>query len=288
MTETATPALDRRLNAFRPDLADETLRGTVEASAFVRGDMVSIAVPVADLRPAPDLARGIDTQLLFGEPVKVFDRRDGFAWVQALEDGYVGYLPEAQLTTESVPTHRIAVPRTFVYPEAELRKVPLHALSMGSRVTVTGEAETRGTRYFLLSTGGAVIARHCIEETAVLSADYVAIAETFLETPYLWGGRSGFGIDCSGLVQVAMMMAGRKILRDSDMQAGFGTPIAREELVRGDLVFWKGHVGIMEDEKTMLHANGHTMTVARENLNAAIERIGWLYQQPTGFRRPHA
>jgi cell wall-associated NlpC family hydrolase len=260
----------------------------VEAAAFVRGDMASIAVPVADLRPAPDLSRGIDTQLLFGEPVKVFDRRDGLAWVQALEDGYVGYLPEAQLTSETVPTHRIAVPRTFVYPEAELRKVPFHALSMGSRVTVTGEAETRGTRYFLLSTGGAVIARHCIEETAVLSADYVAIAETFLETPYLWGGRSGFGIDCSGLVQLAMMMAGRKILRDSDMQAGFGTPIAREELVRGDLVFWKGHVGIMEDEKTMLHANGHTMTVARENLNAAIERIGWLYQQPTGFRRPHA
>jgi cell wall-associated NlpC family hydrolase len=288
MTDTATPALDRRLNAFRPDLADETLRGTVEAAAFVRGDMASIAVPVADLRPAPDLSRGIDTQLLFGEPVKVFDRRDGFAWVQALEDGYVGYLPEAQLTSETVPTHRIAVPRTFVYPEAELRKVPFHALSMGSRVAVTGEAETRGTRYFLLSTGGAVIARHCIEETAVLSADYVAIAETFLETPYLWGGRSGFGIDCSGLVQLAMMMAGRKILRDSDMQAGFGTPIAREELVRGDLVFWKGHVGIMEDEKTMLHANGHTMTVARENLNAAIERIGWLYQQPTGFRRPHA
>jgi cell wall-associated NlpC family hydrolase len=288
MTDTATPALDRRLNAFRPDLADETLRGTVEAAAFVRGDMASIAVPVADLRPAPDLSRGIDTQLLFGEPVKVFDRRDGFAWVQALEDGYVGYLPEAQLTSETVPTHRIAVPRTFVYPEAELRKVPFHALSMGSRVTVTGEAETRGTRYFLLSTGGAVIARHCIEETAVLSADYVAIAETFLETPYLWGGRSGFGIDCSGLVQLAMMMAGRKILRDSDMQAGFGTPIAREELVRGDLVFWKGHVGIMEDEKTMLHANGHTMTVARENLDAAIERIGWLYQQPTGFRRPHA
>jgi cell wall-associated NlpC family hydrolase len=288
MTDTATPALDRRLNAFRPDLADETLRGTVDATAFVRGETASIAVPVADLRPAPDFSRGIDTQLLFGEPVKVFEAREGFAWVQALEDGYVGYLPEAQLASATVPTHRIAVPRTFVYPEAELRKVPLHALSMGSRIAVTCEAETRGTRYFLLSTGGAVIARHCIPEDAVLSQDYVTIAQSFLETPYLWGGRSGFGIDCSGLVQVAMMMAGRKILRDSDMQAGFGTPIAREELVRGDLVFWKGHVGIMEDEKTMLHANGHTMTVARENLDAAIERIGWLYQQPTGFRRPLA
>lgn len=286
MTDTLTPALDRRLHAFRPDLADETLRGKVDATRFVRPQMASIAVPVADLRPAPDFSRGIDTQLLFGEPVHVFDERDGFAWVQSLEDGYVGYLPQAQLMPTRQPTHRISVPRTFVYPEAELRKVPLHALSMGSRITVTGEAETRGTRYVLLSTGGAVIARHCIEETAVLSEDYVAIAETFLETPYLWGGRSGFGIDCSGLVQLAMMMAGKKILRDSDMQAGFGTTIAREDLVRGDLVFWKGHVGIMEDEKTMLHANGHTMTVARENLDAAIERIGWLYQQPTGYRRP--
>ncbi|WP_377297731.1 NlpC/P60 family protein [Rhizobium sp. SGZ-381] len=288
MTETSVPTLDRRLNAFRADLADETLRGKVEAAAFARGEPASVAVPVADLRPAPDLSRGIDTQLLFGEPLRVFDRRDGFAWVQALEDGYVGYLPEAQLTSATVPTHRISVPRTFVYPQAELRMVPLQALSMGSRITAIGEAETRGTRYFLLASGGAVIARHCIEETAVLSADYVTIAESFLETPYLWGGRSGFGIDCSGLVQLAMMMAGRKILRDSDMQAGFGTPIARHDLVRGDLVFWKGHVGIMEDEKTLLHANGHTMTVARENLDAAIERIGWLYEQPTAFRRPPA
>ncbi|MBP2548376.1 cell wall-associated NlpC family hydrolase [Neorhizobium galegae] len=288
MTETSVPALDRRLNAFRADLADETLRGKVEAAAFARGEPAFVAVPVADLRPAPDLSRGIDTQLLFGEPLRVFDRRDGFAWVQALEDGYVGYLPEAQLTSETVPTHRISVPRTFVYPQAELRMVPLQALSMGSRITVIGEAETRGTRYFLLASGGAVIARHCIEETAVLSSDYVTIAESFLETPYLWGGRSGFGIDCSGLVQLAMMMAGRKILRDSDMQAGSGTPIARQDLVRGDLVFWKGHVGIMEDEKTLLHANGHTMTVARENLDAAIDRIGWLYEQPTAFRRPPA
>jgi cell wall-associated NlpC family hydrolase len=173
-----------------------------------------------------------------------------------------------------------------VYPEAELRKPPRAALSMGSRITVTGEAETRGTRYFTLADGGAVIARHCLPLGQTIADDYVSIAETFVETPYLWGGRSGFGIDCSGLVQLAMMMAGRKAPRDSDMQAFLGEEIVREQLRRGDLVFWKGHVGVMENEQTLLHANGHTMSVARENLNAAIERIGWLYDRPTGYRRP--
>ncbi|MDO1580661.1 NlpC/P60 family protein [Rhizobium oryzicola] len=281
-----TQPLDRRLHAFRPDLADERLRGQVEASIFSTGEPAVVSAPVADLRPAPDLARGIDTQLLFGENVRVFERRDGWAWVQSDEDGYVGYLPETSLGQPFEATHRIAVPRTFVYPEAELRKVPLQALSMGSRVRVTGEAETRGTRYFLLESGGAVIAAHCVPIEEAASDDYVAVATRFLETPYLWGGRSGFGIDCSGLVQLSMMMTGRKILRDSDMQASFGQEIAREELRRGDLVFWKGHVGLMEDAETLLHANGHTMTVARENLDAAIERIGWLYQYPTGYRRP--
>jgi len=108
----------------------------------------------------------------------------------------------------------------------------------------------------------------------------------FIETPYLWGGRSGFGIDCSGLVQLSMAMAGRRVLRDTDMQVkSLGVEIERDELRRGDLVFWKGHVGLMENEETLLHANGHTMNVARENLAAAIERIGWLYEKPTAFRR---
>jgi cell wall-associated NlpC family hydrolase len=281
-----TPPLDRRLHVVRADLADIRLEGRVAADRFVTGTPATIGVPLADLRPAPDAARGIDTQLLFGEPVSVFEWRDGWAWVQAEEDGYVGYLPEEQLAPVMQATHWISVPRSFVYPQAELRKVPLHVLSMGSRVTVTGEAETRGTRYLLLAGGGAIIARHAIPMGEVLAADYVTIASEFLHTPYLWGGRSGFGIDCSGLVQLAMMMAGQKAPRDSDMQGQFGTAIERHELVRGDLVFWKGHVGIMEDAETLLHANGHTMTVARENLGSAIERIGWLYEQPTGYRRP--
>jgi cell wall-associated NlpC family hydrolase len=279
-----TNTLDRRLHAFRPDLADETLQGQVEATRFTAGLPAQVSVPVAALRPVPDLARGIDTELLIGETVRVFDRADSWAWVQADEDGYVGYLPETHLGPVEAPTHRIVVPRSFIYPEPELRKPHVGVLSMGSRITIVGEAETRGNHYHVLADGTAVMSSHCRPVSEHLD-DFVAVATRFVETPYLWGGRSGLGIDCSGLTQLALMMTGQKFPRDTDMQAKVGTEIAREDLRRGDLVFWKGHVGIMEDAETLLHANGHTMTVARENFEAAVKRIGWLYEQPTGYRR---
>lgn len=280
--------LDRRLNAFRPDLADAALEGVVEAERYVSGMPARIAVPVAGLRRRPDPQAGIDTEILFGEDVAIFDKADGWAWVQAAADGYVGYVPEAVLVEGApAPTHRVTVPRTFVYPGPDLRFPASAALSMGSRLVVVGETETRGTGYCLLADGGAVIANHCLRMEEPVAGDYVAVAARFLETPYLWGGRSGFGIDCSGLVQLALMMVGKTAPRDSDMQAqGLGIAIDRDQLRRGDLVFWRGHAGIMEDDETLLHANGHTMTVARENFEAAVQRIGWLYEQPTGYRRP--
>lgn len=282
---TALP--DRRLNAYRPDLAEARLCGVVAAERYTEGEPSRIAVPVAALRPRPDAAAGIDTELLFGETLRVLDRAEGWAWVKADADGYVGYLPEAVLGPPAAATHVVTAPRTFAYAGADLRTPAAFALSMGSRLTVVGESETRGTRYLTLAGGPSVVAAHCRPCEAPAEADYVAVAARFLETPYLWGGRSGFGIDCSGLVQLAMAMAARPAPRDSDMQAaGLGEPIAREDLTRGDLVFWKGHVAIMEDEATILHANGHTMSVAREGLEEAIRRIGWLYQQPTGYRRP--
>ncbi len=280
--------LDRRLNAYRPDLADARLEGQVEASRFVEGEAGTVAVPVADLRPRPDRSAGIDTQLLLGEPLRVFERRDGWAWVQAETDGYVGYMDDSQLVLPAQQTtFWITQPRTFVYPEPDMKRPRGPALSMGSRIAVAGEAETRGTRYLLLAGGGAVIAAHCALTGTTNGDDYVAIAARLLETPYLWGGKSAFGIDCSGLVQLSMMMAGRSAPRDSDMQAqGLGEEIAFDQLRRGDLVFWKGHVAIMEDETMMIHANGHTMSVAREGLKAAVERIGYLYGAPTICRRP--
>ncbi|THV17389.1 C40 family peptidase [Rhizobium rhizophilum] len=281
--------LDRRLNAFRPDLADIALKGQVEAERFVTPEPAMVSRPVVALRPKPDRAIGIDTELLLGEEVHVFERAEGWAWVQAIGDGYVGYLPEDALGPVVTPTHIVTVPRTFVYSGADLRFPTRMVLSMGSRLRIAGEAETRGTRYLLLADGGALVARHLGPVSDPPAPDYVSVAGLFHETPYLWGGKSGFGIDCSGLVQIAMRMAGHAAPRDSDMQAsGLGMPIERRALRRGDLVFWKGHVAIMEDEMTMIHANGHTMTVARETLEAAIERIGWLYGAPTGYRRPVA
>lgn len=281
--------LDRRLHAFRPDLADIALQGQVEADRFVPSEPALITRPVVALRQKPDASIGIDTELLIGEEVGVFESRDGWAWVQALDDGYVGYLPEEALGPLVAPTHIVTAPRTFVYSGADLRFPTRMALSMGSRLTVVGEAETRGTRYLMLSDGGALVASHLRPIADPPAPDYVAVAALLLETPYLWGGKSGFGIDCSGLVQLAMRLAGHSAPRDSDMQAsGLGRAIDRQALRRGDLVFWKGHVAIMEDETTMIHANGNTMSVARETLEAAIERIGWLYGTPTGYRRPVA
>ncbi|MCV9962107.1 NlpC/P60 family protein [Pararhizobium sp. BT-229] len=279
---------DRRLNAYRTDLAEERLRGVVEAASYVSGSPGLICVPVVQMRARPELECGTDTELLLGETVRVLDTDGGWAWVKADFDGYVGYVPDYAVSpvVRSL-THIITAPRTFIYTGPDLKFPTVQALSMGNRIAVIDERETRGTRYFLLEGGQAVIAGHCVALGEPLGDDYVSVATRFVETPYLWGGRSGFGIDCSGLVQLSMMMTGKSVPRDTDMQAkGLGTAINRDELRRGDLVFWKGHVAIMEDEQTLLHANGHTMTVSREGLEDAIRRIGWLYDQPTGYRRP--
>jgi len=282
---------DRRLNAFRPDLADERLRGAVDAARFVAGKAGRIAVPVADLRRAPRPDAGLDTQLLCGEAVRVFDDGEGWAWVQAVRDGYVGYVAASAIVSDGpTPTHVVCLPRTFIYPGPDMKLPAGGALSLGSGVAIVGDAETRGTAYSLLASGEAIVSRH-LRPVGVRDADYVAVAETLLGAPYLWGGTSAFGIDCSGLVQLSMRMTGVNVLRDTDMQAAtIGTTLDQGDdfsgLRRGDLVFWKGHVAVMADEGMILHASGHTMTVACEPLREAIDRIGYLYGGPTGLRRP--
>lgn len=282
--------LDRRLNAVREDLADEALRGRIPDRRFAAGRAMRVTAPVADLRRAADPKSGLDTQLILGDAVRVFDSVGGCAWIQG-PDGYVGYIDADALGERAATaTHRVAVPRSFVYPGPDLRLPRSRQLSMGCAVNVIGEAETRGTRYLLLEDGSAMIAGHLvgIDHPA---QDYVSVAESLVNTPYLWGGNSGFGIDCSGLVQLSMRLAGKSVLRDTDMQeASIGSAVETSgnlsEIQRGDLVFWKGHVAIVTGPDEIIHANGHTMMVTREALSGAIARIGYLYGGPTSVRRP--
>ena len=284
-------AHDPRLHAFRSDLADTRLKDEIAAERYVAGRPARIEAAVVDVRSAPALEAGINTQLLRGDDVSIFEDAKGWCWVQAERDGYVGYVSEAAISTRDLAlTHQVVAPRSFLYPGPDLRFPRTGQVSIGSTLPIVGFAETRGTEYALLPSGEAVIAGH-LRSAGEFEADYVAVAERLLHTPYLWGGVSGFGIDCSGLVQLSMRMAGRDVLRDSDMQAdSIGEPMEPaadfSNLRRGDLVFWKGHVAIMTDGENMIHASGHTMMVSREGLKQAIERIGYLYGGPTGFRRP--
>ncbi len=281
--------LDKRLHAYRDDLANEELRGRVNSARFVKGETAKITSHFADILDEPHQKAGLQTQILFGHEVAVFERKNGWAWIQRHSDGYVGYIREDALQSGSAEaTHMVLAPRTFLYPDTDLKKPRVGYRSMGSKLTVVDSATNRGTDYCLLDTGEAIIAHHLIE-LGDWKDDYVSIAETLLHTPYLWGGDTGFGIDCSGLVFLAQMLCGKTVLRDSDMQAtSLGEEISFDEnaLNRGDLIFWKGHVGIMRDEETLLHANGHTMNVALEPLREAVARIGYLYGEPTMARRP--
>ncbi|NKC03448.1 C40 family peptidase [Brucella haematophila] len=283
--------LDRRLNAYRADLADERLTDKVEAARFIAGTEMQVTASVVDLRSEPRPDSGPQTQIIYGDTVRVFEEMDGWCWVQAERDGYTGYVSASFIEKpQGAATHMVTVPRSFVYPGSDLRFPHTQALSLGSRVRIVGSSETRGTQYAVLESGEAMIASH-LAPIGEHAADYVAVSETLLHTPYLWGGTSGFGIDCSGLVQLSMWVAGRKVLRDSDMQQNtLGTVLEPNgnysNLQRGDLVFWKGHVAICAAPDMLIHASGHTMTVTLEPLQDAIKRIAYLYDLPTLIRRP--
>ena len=282
--------LDARLNAFRPDLADARLRGKVEAERFVAGEPRRVVAPIAPLRRRPEDGAPLDTELLLGERVVVFeDTRDGWCWLQADADSYVGYVPAACLGPDDAaapPTARVSVPRTLVFPAPDIKRPPLGALPMGALVAVVGAASDHNADYRELSSGGFVVSQHLAPLEAV-ETDFVAVAERFLGVPYLWGGKSMLGMDCSGLLQLALEMTGASAPRDADMQErDLGTRLAGVEgLERGDLIFWKGHVGMMADGRTLLHANAHHMMTAKEPLAGTIERLTAKGVAVTSVRR---
>ena len=267
-------AFDPRLTPARADIAADFLAGKIAAGAFVAGRRFGVVAAAAPLRRAPSPDAPLDTEALHGEAVTVFDTKDGWAWGQLESDGYVGYLRLDDLGAWTAPTHHVRVPRSFVYPGASIKLPPAAALSLNAAVTVK---ETRGD-FAVLEGGRCIFAAH-LAPPDIHAPDFVSVAESFLNTPYLWGGRTSLGLDCSALIQQSLAAAGVSAPRDSDMQEkalGAALPLdaaAAGGLKRGDLVFWKGHVGVMQDEARLLHANGHHMMVVSEPLAAARERI---------------
>ena len=284
-------ALDPRLNAFRRDLADQALRGKVEAAKFVMGKTMRVVAAQAPVRREPSDNAHLDTEALRGELVNVFDTNAaGWAWAQLAGDRYVGWLPPDALgEPDPAPTHKVSAIRTFVFAEPDIKSPPLDALPLGARVSVVGEAEDRNARYALIAPKGAVVVQHLANIDA-FESDWIAVAERFLGVPYLWGGKTGLGIDCSGLVQVALGACGIAAPRDSDMQAeaiGNALPLdgGLPPLRRGDFAFWAGHVGMMRDAETLVHANAHAMAVTVEPLADALRRIGARGLAVTHIRR---
>jgi cell wall-associated NlpC family hydrolase len=276
-------ALDKRLHAYRDDLADERLRGVVDAASYVAGTPAQVTVPLCNVQGAPTREARQVTQALMGEMAKIFETRNGWGWVQLDQDGYVGHVRADCLSPAAqAPTHRVIVPSTFRFSGADIKSQPVTVLPLNAAL----QAEGKEKEFLRLAGGGFVYAAHCatISHTA---PDWVTVAEQFLGTPYLWGGKSVHGIDCSGLVQVALQAAGKVSPRDSDMQeASLGTMLPRDAaLQRGDLIFWKGHVGVMRDGANLLHANGHHLMVVSEPLEEAVKRIAAKGSEITAIKR---
>ena len=270
--------MDRRLTPATPRIAHSSLKGRLEVPVYTDGTPMRVALPLIDLLRAPNGAR--ERQLLLGAGFTVIDRHEGHAFGFAEADGYCGWLPDATLSRGPTPTHWVATPGTHLYPEPKVQAPEICALSLGARVAITAHhgawAET---------TQGFLPAGHIMPLGQHLS-DPVTVAESLLHTPYLWGGNSRAGLDCSGLVQLAFAAVGIALPGDSDLQQAAGKDISAEaSLHRGDLIFWKGHVAIVVDDHRLIHANGHSMSVAYEHTADCIARIAAQGGGPVTHRR---
>jgi len=286
-----TQHLDPRRNAFRQDMAASALRETVQAPRYVDGVMQQVIAARAPLRSAPKFQATLMSEALHGEAVTVYDAQNGWAWGQLKRDGYVGYIPADHLSSNILsPTHAVRVRATFIYPSPDIKTPPFDMLTFAARVAADG----REGRFLSLARGGYIFADHCVGAGDTLK-DYVRAAERLVGTPYLWGGKTSFGLDCSALGQLALQAAGFECPRDTDMQeAEVGETVEgvieddgtlRGGLERGDLIFWKGHVAIAQSSDWIVHASGHQMETVMEPVRHALERIGQSWGNVTSVKR---
>lgn len=270
--------MDRRLIPATERVAHISLQGRLNAPTYTKGQSLRVAMPLVDLLRKPGGAR--ERQLLLGAGFTVVDRADGHAFGFAQRDGYCGWLPETALTDTPMPSHWVATPGTHLYPEPKVQARELSALSLGAQVHVLGQ---KGA--FYETSQGFVPVPH-LRLIAHHHSDPVTVAEGFLGVPYLWGGNSRAGIDCSGLAQVAHHACGIAAPGDSDLQESMGQALSTDAfLARGDLIFWRGHIALIVDDTRLIHANGHTMSVAYEDTAACIARIDAQGGGPVTHRR---
>lgn len=267
------PSFDPRVTPMREDIAAARLRGKVATGTFVEPTRFQVRASSAPMRRARDVALGYETELVHGERIDVYELKDGWAWGQAVRDGYVGYVESVALTPETLaPTHRVLSLRSFLYPGPGIKVSPLGFLPYGAEIRVEAFNER-----FARTAEGYLFAAH-LAPLDTFAADPVQEAERFVGTPYLWGGKTSLGIDCSGLVQSACHACGIAAPRDSDMQEKtLGAPLAipndPRHYSRGDLLFWPGHVALCQGGGRMIHATAFSMSVISEAIAPALERI---------------
>ncbi len=276
-------ASDPRILPALGQLAFAELEGLWPASRFVEPRPMQVVAPRTGLMATPRPGSEQVDQLLFGELFDVGWRDDAVAWGRARRDGYVGYVDAAALSPDVVrPTHRVGAVRTLAFAEPSIKSPAWGPVGLNALVHVEAVSGD-----LALAAGAGWMAMRHLCPVGVFFDDPAGVAERFLGTPYLWGGRDSLGIDCSGLVQQSLYACGQACPRDADQQSALGAPVLAEDSRRGDLVFWSGHVAMKLDAERLIHANGHHMAVTIEAFAVAAARIeAGGGGPPTACRRP--